>query len=77
MDPHSDYQGHALTILAIATAAIGVGLFRVNFRADDFLLEPGLGPLLAGIKLVLGLTALVSYVLLLASVVGSSKRVGT
>ena len=68
MSPHANHQNQALTILAIATAAIGFGLFAAEFRAGTVLFETGLGSDLARTKLLCGAAALVSYAAVLVSV---------
>ncbi len=68
MTPHSNHQNQALTILAIATAAIGFGLFGAEFSTGQILFEPGLSGILARTKLGCGSMALVSYATVLASV---------
>ena len=68
MTTHSNHQNQALTILAIATAAIGFGFFGVEFRTGGILLESGIGPFAARLKLGLGLMALAFYATTLAAV---------
>ena len=68
MSPHSQSQNQALVILTIATAAIGFGLFGVEFRTGGILLEYGMGPFLSRLKLGFGLVALIYYAAVLASV---------
>jgi hypothetical protein len=70
MNPHSNHQNQALTILAIATAAIGFGLFAAEFRTGTVLFGTGPGSDLARTKLLCGGAALVSYTAVLVSVGG-------
>ena len=68
MSAHSNHQNQALTILTIATAAIGFGLFGSDFDTGTILLEGGLGPTFARAKLGCGVAALGFYVTVLKSV---------
>jgi hypothetical protein len=68
MSAHSNHQNQALTILTIATAAIGFGLFGSDFDTGTTLLEGGLSPTFARAKLGYGIVALGFYVTVLKSV---------
>ncbi len=61
MKPNFHHQNQAFTILAIATASIGFGLFGADFQTGGALLESGPGSLLARIKLGFAGLALLFY----------------
>ena len=67
-------QNQALTILAIATATIGFGLFGADFNTGKILLDSGLTASLARAKVALGVAALLSYATVLASVASILRR---
>ena len=74
MSPLYHRQNQALTILAIATATIGFGLFGADFNTGTILLDSGMTAFLARAKVALGLAALLSYATVLVSVAGILRR---
>ena len=74
MSPQFHRQNQALTIMAIATATIGFGLFGADFNTGTILLDSNLTASLARIKLDFGLAALISYASVLASVAAILRR---
>ena len=74
MSPLFHRQNQALTILAIATATIGFGLFGADFNTGTILLDSSLTASLARAKIGLGIAALVSYATVLVSVAAILRR---
>ena len=74
MSPQFHRQNQSLTILAIATAVVGFGLFGADFNTGTILLDPGSTASLARIKLGFGLAALLSYATVLVSVAAILRR---
>ena len=62
------FQSLSITILAIATAAIGFGLFGADFRPVGNLATRGFAGFLAAAKLLSGGLAFVQYLAVLVSV---------
>ena len=74
MSPLFHRQNQALTILAIATAVVGFGLFGADFNTGTILLDSSLTASLARAKIGLGIAALVSYATVLVSVAAILRR---
>ena len=68
MNAHFHHQTIAIAILTIATAAIGAGLFTADFQTGEILLERGLSPFGARLKLGFAGLALAFYATVLKSV---------
>ena len=62
------FQSLSVTILAIATAAIGFGLFGADFHPVESLAAAGFATFLASAKLLSGGLALIHYSAVLVSV---------
>ena len=74
MSPQYHRQNQSLTILAIATAVVGFGLFGADFNTGAILLDSSPTASLARIKLSFGLAALSSYATVLVSVAAILRR---
>ena len=62
------FQSLSVTILAIATAAVGFGLFGADFRVGENILETGLSSHLVRLKVIAALSVLICYSVLVVSV---------
>ena len=62
------FQSLAVTILAIATAVTGFGLFGADFQAGEILSGTGLPSFLARAKLLCGALSLICHAILIGTV---------